>query len=88
MAGAGISGVLAAMRDYPLPGNFVVVGLELYEQTRAALIDGRLTMVLSHPMGAFAHEAVTTMIRARKAGPDAGAQFTALNFEIYTPENV
>jgi len=56
--------------------------------TRAALIDGTLTFVISHPMDKFARETIATMIKAKTTGPDAGAQSLNLNFDIYTSENV
>ena len=88
ISGGGITGALAAMRDCPRREDFVAVGYELFDATRAALIDGTLTMVISHPMDAFAREAISTMIKAKKAGLDAGAQNVSLRFEIYTSENV
>jgi LacI family transcriptional regulator len=66
----------------------VAVGYEFFEATRAALIAGTLTMVISHPMTAFANEVVASMVKAKKAGPGAGAQNITLGFEIYTSENV
>lgn len=88
VSGGGIRGALAALRDTPKRDDFVAVGYELFEETRAALIDGTLTMVISHPMETFARETITTLIKAKKAGADAGAQHAALGFEIYTSENV
>jgi LacI family transcriptional regulator len=88
ISGGGITGALAAIRDSQPREGFVAVGYELFEATRTALIEGTLTMVISHPMDAFAREAIAAMIRAKKAGPDAGAQRVAMNFEIYTSENV
>lgn len=88
VSGGGITGALAAMRDCRRREDFVAVGYELFDATRAALIDGRLTMVISHPMDAFAREAIATMVKAKKAGPDAGALNISLAFEIYTSENV
>jgi len=39
-------------------------------------------------MDEFARQTIATLIRAKKAGTDAGAQRSTLGFEIYTPENV
>ena len=64
------------------------VGYELFDDTRAALLDGRLTMVLSHPVEAMARETLATLIRTRLAGPGAGAQSVTLNFDIHTAENI
>lgn len=88
VSGGGITGALAALRDVKRRKDFVAVGYELFDATRDALIDGTLKMVISHPLDRFAREAVETMIRAKKDGPNAGAQRVALGFEIYTSENV
>ena len=88
ISGGGITGALAALRETPKRQDFVAVGYELFDETRVALIDGTLNMVISHPMETFARETITTLIKAKKAGPDAGAQRVALGFEIYTSENV
>ncbi len=88
ISGGGITGVLAAMRERPPRKGFVSVGYELFEATRAALIDGTLTLVISHPLDMFAREAVAAMIKAKKARPDAGAQNVTLGFEIHTSENI
>ena len=88
VSGGGITGALAALKDAPKRRDFVAVGYELFEETRAALIDGTLTMVISHPMEIFARETISTLIKAKAAGANSGAQRVALGFEIYTSENV
>ncbi|PVH30680.1 substrate-binding domain-containing protein [Pararhodobacter oceanensis] len=88
ISGGGITGALAALREAPRRGDFVTVGYELFPETRAALIDGTLSMVISHPMEVFARETINTLIKAKQADIDAGAQYVALGFDIYTPENV
>lgn len=88
VSGGGITGALAALRDCPKRDDFVAVGYELFDATRAALIDGTLDMVISHPMDRFARAAISTLIRAKQSGPEAGAQNVSLGFDIYTSENV
>ncbi|MBL9073025.1 MAG: substrate-binding domain-containing protein [Tabrizicola sp.] len=88
ISGGGITGALAALRAHQRRNDFVAVGYELFDATRAALIDGTLNFVISHPMETFAREAVATMVRAKKAGTEVGALNVTLGFEIYTPENV
>lgn len=88
VSGGGITGALAAMRDRPRREDFVAVGYELFDATRAALIDGTLSVVISHPMEALAEQAIAALIKAKKAGRDAGAQNVSLGFEIYTSENI
>ena len=86
-SGGGISGVIAALREGKTRDDFVAVGYELFDTTRSALADGTLTMVIGHPMDAFAREAIATLIKSKAAGADGGAHRTALGFEIYTSEN-
>jgi len=88
VSGGGITGAIAALRDIPVREDFVSVGYELFDATRNALVERTLTMVISHPLDTFAQEVISTLIRAKKAGPIAGAQNVTLGFEIYTSENV
>ena len=61
---------------------------ELFEDTRSALIDGTLSLVISHPLQRFAHETISTLVKANEAGPDSGARRFTLGFDIQTSENV
>ena len=88
VSGGGIRGAIAGLRAMTTREDFVAVGYELFDETRAALIDGTLSMVISHPMEKFAEETISTLIRAKEAGPGAGALRVALDFDIYLPESV
>lgn len=88
ISGGGITGALAALRDADRPEGFVSVGYEYMDVTRAALIDGTLTLVIAHPIEALARQTLATLIRAKRAGTGAGALSVALPFEIYTSENI
>jgi LacI family transcriptional regulator len=88
VSGGGISGVLAAVRACGKVGEIVTVGHDLMDSTRAGLLDGSLTMALSHPFKALGRETVAALIRAKKAGADATGQSVVVPFEIYTRENI
>lgn len=88
ISGGGITGAIDGLRAMPRRDDFVAVGYELFDETRAALIDGTLNMVISHPIDEFAYETIATMIKAKKILPESGAHRVALNFDIYTSENV
>ncbi|WP_353617540.1 substrate-binding domain-containing protein [Tropicibacter sp. R15_0] len=88
ISGGGITGAIAALRDTPKRSDFIAVGYELFDDTRAALIDGTLSMVISHPLDRFAQATIATMLKTQKAGPDAGAQRVTFGFNIYSPESV
>lgn len=88
ISGGGMTGAIAALREAPKRKDFVAVGYELFDATRSGLLDGTLTAVISHPLEALAQETIARMIKAKKSGTENGAQRVALNFDIYTSENV
>lgn len=88
ISGGGITGAIAALRNTPKREDFIAVGYELFEDTRAALIDGTLSLVISHPLQRFAHETISTLVKAKEAGPHSGARRVTLGFDIHTSENV
>jgi LacI family transcriptional regulator len=86
ISGGGISGALAALRASGHAGKIVVVGYDLTEVTRAALLDGTMSMVISHPLARLARDAIDGMIRAC-ANPGTN-QTSIAPFEIFTRENI
>ena len=86
VSGGGISGVLAGLRASGRAGSMVVVGHDLMEVTRSALVDGTMTLVISHPLARLARETIDGMIRAC-AHPGSN-QTSIVPFEIYTRENL
>jgi LacI family transcriptional regulator len=88
VSGGGIGGALAAIRESGRSGQVVTVGYDLLDATRAGLLDGSLTLVISHPFRAMAHETIAALIRAKDAGPAGGAPSVLVPFEIYTRENL
>jgi LacI family transcriptional regulator len=88
ISGGGITGVLSALRESGRGKDLVVVGYELMAPTRAALLDGTMDLVISHPIQKLAENLIATLVRARRAGAEAGTQRTTLPFEMFTPENI
>ena len=88
ISGGGITGAIAALRSTPKRDDFVAIGYELFDDTRTALIDGTLSMIISHPLDRFAYETVATLMKVKASSPDAGAHRVTIGFDIYTPENV
>ena len=86
VSGGGISGALAALRGSGRAGSIVVVGHDLMDVTRAALLDGTLTLVISHPLDRLAAKAIEGMIRA--CALPGSTQTSIVPFEIYTRENL
>ncbi|MFD1981499.1 LacI family DNA-binding transcriptional regulator [Mesorhizobium newzealandense] len=88
VSGGGITGVMAAVRASGWAGKLVVVGYELMDVTRAALLDGTLTLVIAHPLRRLAAATVDSMIRAVKGSADPSSYTSVVPFEIFTKENI
>jgi len=88
ISGGGISGAMNAIRNCNQSGKLVTVGYELMDNTRAALLDGTVSLIISHPLQRLAQEAVTGMIRAANGPNKTARQTVILPFEIYTRENI
>ncbi len=88
VAGGGISGVVAGLRGSGAAGRIMVVGYELMEVTRAALLDGTMTVVIAHPLPRLAEEAIGRMIQAVGAKTRDGNYTSVLPFDIFTRENI
>ena len=86
VSGGGIRGVLAAIRAAGRSGSLVVVGYDLTEVTRAALLEGTMTLVISHPLPRLAREVLDRVVRACVASQ--GNETGIIPFEIYTRENI
>lgn len=88
ISGGGVTGAIAALRAMPKRLDFIAVGYELFDATRAALLDGTLHLIISHPMERFARETITTLIKTKITRRDGGAHRVMFPFEVYTPESV
>ena len=88
VAGGGISGAIAAIRSAGMVGRVAVVGYDLMDSTREALLDGTMTVVLSIPLPKLAEETLGGMMRAVSGQNDGANYACVLPFEMYTRENV
>jgi len=88
VAGGGITGALAALRGNKRAGEIVVVGYELMEATRAGLLDGTMTLAISHPLARLAEEAIAGMIKAVNSSTESTNYTCVLPFDLYTRENI
>ena len=90
VAGGGMEGVLDALRQEGRTGALPVVVNELTDDTRRALIDDVVTMVIATPIEALAARAVEAMVDAMPTGGAGarGGEQAYLPFAIATSENV
>jgi LacI family transcriptional regulator len=88
LAGGGMEGAIQAMREVRQPGQISMVVNELTPESRSALSDGYLTMVIGTPLRQLCTEMVGLM-KAAVLEPDnvlPSQQF--LEPVIYVPESV
>jgi LacI family transcriptional regulator len=88
VAGGGISGAMNALRASGVANNIVTVCHQLMDNTKAGLLDGTLSMVVSDPLERLAAEAISAMVRGCKTPEEKGRYTAVLPFEIYTRENI
>jgi LacI family transcriptional regulator len=87
VAGGGMEGVIAALRDEGRAGTLSVVVNELTPDTRAALTDDIVTLAIGTPIPLLAHTIVEAMIHAMEGGASGTPGQFVLPFDIYTSEN-
>lgn len=88
VAGGGMEGVIGALREHGGYERIVVVCNELIPETRAALIDGVVDLVMATPVGPLADRTVEAMTAALdQKGGDTASQ-VHLPFELYVSENI
>lgn len=88
VAGGGISGALAALRASDRAGKLIVVGYELMDNVRAALLDGTITLSIAHPLTQLASETISGMTRAMASNGENVSHTRIVPFDIYTRENL
>lgn len=88
VAGGGMEGAVSALREAMPREMPVVVCNEITPDSRAALADNILTMVISTPLAALCRELVGLMAHAIEAGAANAPGQTFLPFDIYLPENI
>jgi LacI family transcriptional regulator len=88
IAGGGMEGAIAALREEHMAKRLAVVVPEITPESRAALAEGLITMAIATPLPELCRELVALMAhRIRHGAADAPGQ-TFLPFDIYLPENI
>ena len=87
VAGGGVEGVIQAVREQATADKIVLVCNELVPETRAALTDGIVDVVIATPVAMLADRLVRAML-ARVDGLGDSAGVTVLPFDLYVSENI
>lgn len=88
ISGGGTTGSLAAIRDKRSTNRLITICYHLTQETREALMDGTLNVVLAHPVKLVAKEAILAMVHAIGSDPEFTLPTVNLPIEIYSPENI
>jgi LacI family transcriptional regulator len=88
VAGGGMEGAIAALRESRKPGEVRLVVNELTPESRSGLVDGFVTMVLSTPLPQLCDDLVRLMAEALRTGPSEVVGQHFLRPELILPEAV
>jgi len=88
ICGGGKEGVIAAAREEGARERLAIVCNELTPKSRAGLIDGVLTAVISTPTALMADRALEAMNRAIEAGGKGTAVQIVVPFDLFLPTNI
>ncbi|MFN3662409.1 LacI family DNA-binding transcriptional regulator [Yoonia sp.] len=88
VAGGGMEGAIAALRETRPPEKVALVVNELTEDSRAALADGYVTMVISTPLAQLCADLVDQMINAVRSGFGNMHGQHFLEPRLYLPESI
>lgn len=87
-AGGGMEGAIAALRETRQPRDVALVVNEITPESRAALLDGYVVLVISTPLGRLCRDLVGLMSGAVEQGvSDLPSQYF-LQPDLYLPESV
>jgi len=88
VAGGGMEGAIAALRELRPPGRIALVVNELTDDSRAALIDRYASLAMATPLRELCNDAVDLMARAHR---DDDARLPGQHFYealLFSPESV
>jgi LacI family transcriptional regulator len=88
VAGGGMEGVIDALRDEMAGQRVVAVCNELIPETRAALIEGLIDLVISTPLPLLAAKTVEAMAAALSGAESDGLRQIEIQAELYISENL
>ncbi|WP_417205136.1 LacI family DNA-binding transcriptional regulator [Antarctobacter sp.] len=85
LAGGGMEGAIAALREESEPGQIALVVNEVTPESRRALDDGYVTLIVATPLDRLCQELVAEMVRLKVEGGGAQVQ-RFLEPDLHLPE--
>lgn len=87
LTAGGTKGALAALRACGRAKDIATIAYDLTDETRRALLDGTVDLVISHPFTALAR-ATLDLILTDASTPQRGRTLRFVDFKVFTPENI
>lgn len=88
LTGGGLEGVIDALREEDMAGRLTVICSTISPQSRSALADNIITMVIAEPIERLSRDLVAQMVLAIESGPAETPGQIFLPFDIYVSENI
>jgi LacI family transcriptional regulator len=88
VAGGGMEGAIAALREVREPHEVCLVVNEITPESRGALVDGFATLVIATPLPQLCDDLVRLMAETLKSGPSDVAGQHFLRPELILPESI
>jgi LacI family transcriptional regulator len=88
VAGGGMEGAIAAMREARNPGDVALVVNEITPESRAGLLDRYVNMVICTPLAQLCRELLLQAFATMEKGPSSVLGQHFLRPELYIPESV
>ncbi|MCZ3380191.1 MULTISPECIES: LacI family DNA-binding transcriptional regulator [unclassified Rhizobium] len=88
VAGGGMEGAIAALREENRAGDVTLIVNELVPESKGALMDGTVAMAICTPLPLLCRELITQMVSSVEGSAQTTARQTFFPFEIYISENI
>ncbi|GES43853.1 LacI family transcriptional regulator [Rhizobium dioscoreae] len=88
VAGGGMEGAIAALREENRAGDVTLIVNELVPESKGALMDGTVAMAICTPLPLLCRELITQMVSSVEGSAQMTARQTFFPFEIYISENI
>ncbi|ASW09483.1 LacI family DNA-binding transcriptional regulator [Rhizobium sp. 11515TR] len=88
VAGGGMEGAIAALREENRAGDVTLIVNELVPESKGALMDGTVAMAICTPLPLLCRELITQMVSSVERSAQTTVRQTFFPFEIYISENI
>lgn len=88
VAGGGMEGAIAALKESRKPGKVALIVNELVSDSQIALSEGYVTMVIATPLADLCRDLIELMVRSVRDGPIHVSGQHFLEPRLYLPESV